>query len=147
MKRERKIAYQTLSVGQHSGLVVLAPSIQRLFIDSALSLCDYRITLDLVQESEKQTLEVSGQSLSELYLAWLNAVAGLFPNSHFLPHRIVFTHFDGKKLNATLMGEKYHSPRHGFARPFSKILNEHFRIGESESAAGEFEGRFVFALD
>lgn len=133
---ERRVAYQVLSQGQLSGLSVKAPSIQRLFIDAALALNDFRVSLDLVKDTTKLELSVKGDTLPNLMLAWLNEVAGLFETKHFLAYRIVFTQFDGKKLSATLTGETYESARHGYARPFNKIQSTPFQMGEADGGFG-----------
>jgi SHS2 domain-containing protein len=141
MHRERKISYVVIAQGQLSGLTVAAPSLQRLFIDAGLALSDYRISLDLVKEVTKETVTVSGPNLETLLLHWLNATAQLFTEKKFLPYRIIFNQFDGKKIEAALTGETYESARHGYPRPFTEIAAP-FKIGEVPGQEGHFQTSF-----
>jgi SHS2 domain-containing protein len=137
MHRERRIQYDVVAQGQLAGIKISAPSLQRIFIDSALATSDYRIPLDLVKEVSKQTVTVTGSNLEALLLNWLNATALLFTEQKFLPYRIVFNQFDGKKIEAVLTGETYESARHGYPRPFTEIAAP-FSIGESTEQDGHF---------
>src|SRR4051812_17619337 len=121
MDRERKVSYQVIAQGQLAGISLCAPSLQRLFIDSALAMSDYRISQDLVKVTLQKKVTVKGASLEILTVEWLNAVAALFNKEAFLPYRIVFTAFDGKRIEAPLSGETYESHRHGYPRPFQCI--------------------------
>lgn len=137
MHRERRIQYDVVAQGQLAGIKLSAPSLQRIFIDSALAMSDYRIALDLVKEVTKETISVSGPGLESLLLNWLNATAQLFTEKKFLPYRIVFNQFDGKKIEAALTGETYESARHGYPRPFTEIAAP-FPIGELPGQEGHF---------
>lgn len=133
---ERRVTYQVLAQGQLSGLSVTAPSWQRLFVDAGLALNDYRVSLDLVKDVQKETLTVAGKDLQELMVNWLNAAARLFTEKKFLAYRIVFTRFDPQKIEATLTGETYFSPRHGYPRPFEGVASTGFQMGEAVAAEG-----------
>lgn len=141
---ERRVSYQALNQGQLVGLKITAPSIQRLFIDAGLAFCDYRVSLDLVKDTTKKSLQVSGQNLPDLMRRWITALADIFNQEGFMPYRIVFTSFDGKKIEASLSGEKYESTRHGFAQPCTAIAAEPFSIGEAPGSEGEFAVSFFW---
>ncbi len=142
---ERRVTYEVIGKGQQNGIEVRAPSAQRLFIDAALGLCDYRVALDLVKEQDKESISVEGTSIFELFHHWLDAVAAIYGKNKFLPSRIVFTQFDTKSLKATLTGEAYVSARHGYARPFKSVLLDGLEFGEVGSEIeGEYRGRFYF---
>jgi SHS2 domain-containing protein len=110
---ERRVEYQPLTQGQLVGLQVQAPSLQRLFIDAGLAFSDYRISLELVKETQKQAVSVTGPHLAGLMQKWISALADLFQEHGYLPYRIVFTHFDGKRLEATLWERRINRPATG----------------------------------
>lgn len=143
MHRERKVLYDVIAQGQLGGIRISAPSVQRLFIDAGLALSDYRISLDLVKDVDKHTIQVSGTSLEALFKNWLNANAALFNEKKYLPYRIVFTVFDGKKIEATLTGETYESHRHGYPKPFNELSREGFSFQPAPDDAGLFHAQFL----
>ncbi len=142
--RERRVSYQTLTQGHLVGLCVSAPSLQRLFTDAGLAFSDHRVSLDLVKESVNQTVKVEGNTLAELFLNWIGKLTELYDQQGYLPYRIVFTAFDGKKIQASLSGEKYEPTRHGFARVCTGLVADSFEIEESKGHEGAFEVRFFW---
>ncbi|MBY0370724.1 archease [bacterium] len=140
---ERRVTYDTFSQGQQTGIELQAPSLQRIFIDAALALSDWRIALDLVKEESKETVALEATGLQPLLHAWLNACAALHSKKGFLPYRIVFSQFDGKKLTATLTGETYTAPRHGYPRPFTSVSADSLRLEELGGTEGGYSLKFL----
>ncbi len=141
---ERRVAYQTVPNKQQMGLSLEAPSLQRLFIDAGLALNDYRISLDLVRDEDKQTVRVQAGDKEGLMLAWLQRLADLFNEKQFLATRIVFRQFDGKSIDAYLSGETYQPTRHGYAKPIVTITGP-ISIREAPSQDGSIVMTFFFA--
>lgn len=139
---ERRVSYETTALGQLTGIEIEAPSLQRLFIDAALALNDYRVALDLVKGEGKEVIEVEAPNADALLFTWLNACAALHGTKKFLACRIVFDFFDGKKIRATLTGETFVSTRHGFAQPFTAVAQEAFEKRELSGFDGGFSLRF-----
>ena len=137
--RERKIAYESVNRASSSGIVVKAPSFQRLYIDSGLALTDWMVKLDLISDNEKETVTLTGENQVGLMANWLNEIVSLFQKKKFLCKRIVFNNFDGKNITATVFGERYQSTKHGHVtelKPFtaSQLELSGFSDGEELSA-------------
>jgi len=131
---ERKIAYEPLRQSANGGFMVKAPSLERLYIDSALALTDHLASLDLLQDSIRQTVSVSGSTREKLMANWLNEILALFQNEKFLCKRIVFNSFDGKKISSTIFGDIYVPTKHGHVRNIKAMTTEQLILGEIEDA-------------
>ncbi len=135
---ERALSYESINNQKHCGFIVTAPSMQRLYIDSALAMTDLLVDLDLIKEIEKRTVTATGATRETLMVAFLNELSKLFESEKFLAHRIVFDTFDGKQISASLHGEKYDHIRHGFASDIKSIHEKVVEMGESKIEANQF---------
>jgi len=126
---ERSIDYQSYDSKRNPGFQIQAPSLERLFIDSALALVDQQVKIMHLESKERHTLTLEAATPESLLLAWLNAVLALMEQQSFLPKRIYFSAFDGKKIQATLMGEKHDPIKHGTLYRFKSVLPEHLSFG------------------
>lgn len=138
---ERKIQYETVSNKADTGLLVRAPSWERLYIDAALSLTDMMVPLNRIDTKERRGLTVIGEGRDGLMLQWLNAVVQLFANEKFLAHRIIFESFDGKKIKAALTGDKFDSVRHGGVTLIKRVKPEHLELSDATSPEPHFYAR------
>ena len=129
---ERKLSYESLSHHSNAGFRIKAPSLQRLFIDSALALTDFMARVDTIDEKDRKPLKAQGGNREELMFAWLTKINALFERDKFLCKRIVFNHFDGKKIEATAFGETHDPFRHG-------SLPEMKTFGTPPVEMGDFE--------
>ena len=136
---ERKIAYEKLQGKSHHGIVVKAPSWQRLYIDAALALTDSLVPLDSIHDTETKTVSVQGANLKELMEHWLKAIILLFRNDKFLCRRVVFEKFDGKSIQARCFGEAYDRIRHGLpGGDFIDVNGLPMEIGEGTGSESGF---------
>ncbi len=126
---ERKLSYQTLEHKSDSGFFIEAPSLQRLYIDAASALTDLLVKLDLIAEAEKKTLHVEAANKEQLLIKWLNEILFLFEKEKFLSKRIVFNHFDDKKISATLFGDTYQPVKHGHASEIKAATFHQLKLG------------------
>lgn len=126
---ERSIDYQSYDSKRNPGFQIQAPSLERLCIDSALALVDQQVKIMHLESKERYTLTVEATNPESLLLAWLNAVLELMEQHTFLPKRIYFSAFDGKRIQATLMGEKHDPIRHGTLSRFKSVSPEHLSFG------------------
>lgn len=126
---ERKISYQSLEHKSDSGFFVEAPSLQRLYIDAGSALTDLMVKLDLISEDEKKTVTVEADTKEQLLVKWLNELLFLFENHKFLSKRIVFNHFDGKKIVAVLFGETYQPVKHGHVSEIKAVTYHQLELG------------------
>lgn len=117
-----------------------APSLERLFISSALKLVDDAVGLKHVSPLDRHTLSVNSDSIENLLLIWLNEVIQLFNSTQFLPRQIYFNGFDGKVINAILMGEKHDPIRHGHLEKMPLFRADQIRF------RGWIEGDNSFSL-
>lgn len=127
---ERKIAYESLKHKADGGFLVKAPSMERLYIDSALSLIDQLVALDRIKDTEKRILSTKGESKEDLMEKWLNEILLLVHQERFLPKRITFQKFDGKSIQATLFGDNFESLRHGSPPDLQTVTRERIQLGE-----------------
>lgn len=127
---ERKIQYEPLSPQKDVGFLLSAPSYERLFIDAALALTDFRFRLELIETSERIQIEVKGKNLTDLMAEWLSAVFHMSKDNHFIPRRIVFEKFDGTSLKASLHGEKHSALKHGGNDTVVDLIKEKVVLGE-----------------
>ncbi len=141
---ERKIEYQQLNQKADIGLQISAPSLERLYIDAALALTDLRVKLDTIKEESRKSLVVQADGKDKLLTAWLGALLDLFAAEKFLPKRILFTRFDGKKIEATLRGETHVPVRHGTAGGFKKVSAKDLEVGEKAVPEPHFYARVFF---
>jgi len=126
---ERKLSYQSLDHKSDSGFYVEAPSLQRLFIDSASALTDLMVKLDLIAEKEKKTITIEAADKEQLLVKWLNEILFLFEKEKFLSKKIVFNFFDGKKINASLFGELYQPVKHGHVSEIKAVTYHQLELG------------------
>lgn len=117
-----------------------APSLERLFISSALKLVDDAVGLKHVSPTERHSLSLKSETIESLLLVWLNEVLQLFNTTHFLPRQIYFNGFDGKVINAILMGEKHDPIRHGHLEKMPLLRAEQIQF------RGWIEGDNSFSL-
>jgi len=110
---ERQIDYQIVNQQLNSGFFLTAPSLERLYIDGALALTDFLVKLDRIQAVDTRQIIVTGANRDELMAQWVAAILSLFDKDKFLARRVVFRKFDGRRIEATLHGEKFDSIRHG----------------------------------
>ena len=134
---ERRIEYQTVQQTADSGFVITAPSLQRLYIDAALSLTDQMVQLDLLGTPEKRTLSVSAENRTALMAKWLTEILTLFQKDKILCKRIVFNTFDGKSITATIFGEPYQPVKHGSVPEF-KVNEGQLQIGDQQNPEPQF---------
>ena len=120
------------------GFRLEAPSLQRLYVHAALALTDMRAPLRTIQEKEKRTVELEGESHKDLMVRWLNGILNLYKDEKFLCCNIVFTVFDGKKIVATCWGEPQDSIRHGSFSPIKSVNEDKSEMGESSEADFHF---------
>lgn len=118
---ERVVSYQVLNQQTASGFWLTAPSLERLYIDGALALTDFLVSLDRIQVGETRQIQVEGANRDQLMANWLCELLSLFENEKYLCRRVVFKKFDGKRIEATLFGERFESIRHG-GSPYLKSL-------------------------
>lgn len=128
---ERKISYEKFSAKRDVGVSVTAPSYQRLFIDAALALTDFRFAQDLIETKERKQIKVTGKDFEELLKNWLLAVFALSKEQKFLPRRIVIDKFAATSLEASLHGENHNPLKHGGLDSVSELVTENLKITTS----------------
>lgn len=131
---ERKLSYESLSHSSDGGFRIKAPSLSRLFIDSALALTDLMARVDTIEEKDRRPLKVQAANREDLMMALLNEVNALFESEKFLCKRIVFNVFDGKKIDATAFGELHDPFRHGSLPEVRKFGTPPVEMGEFEDS-------------
>lgn len=125
---ERKVSYQRLE-GSQTGLLLRAPTLERLFIDAGLALTDSWVKQEFLSDGEKRTCQLKAGDFRALMREWLNQLITLAKTEKFLAKRIVFEKFNAQSLSATLFGQKHDPPKHGhFASP--PLLTEKQVIAE-----------------
>jgi len=138
---ERTISYESLEHKADMGFRVQAPSLERLYIDSALALTDVLVKLNRIEARDKHQVLVEADSKESLLIKWLNEVLFLFERHKFLAKRIVFTRFDGTKLSATLIGETYDPIRHGHVSEVKAVTHHQLEIGTLSGSDNNFYAR------
>ncbi|NDC22935.1 MAG: archease [Proteobacteria bacterium] len=135
---ERIISYQSLDHKADMGFHLQAPSLERLYIDSALALTDLSVKLERINSIDKHDVLVEADSKESLLIKWLNEVLFLFERHKFLPKRIVFTRFDGKSIKATLIGETYDPIRHGHVSEVKAVTHHQLEMGTLPNGENNF---------
>lgn len=138
---ERTINYESLAHKADMGFKVQAPSLERLYIDSALALTDVLVKLNRIEARDKHQVAIEADSKENLLIKWLNEVLVLFEKHKFLSKRIVFTSFDGKKITATLIGESYDPIRHGHVSEVNSVTRHQLEIGTLSGSDNNFYAR------
>lgn len=138
---ERRIEYQQVSHKSDTGYLVTAPSLERLYIDAALALTDQMVKLDLIDTSERRTLSASADNRTALMAKWLSEVLALFDKEKILCRRIVFNQFDGKRIGATVFGQKYDPVRHGHVAELKAVTHEQLQMGDKPEPEPHFFAR------
>ena len=126
---ERCLEYQSLKHQAQAGFHIQAPSLERLYIDSALAMTDQWVKLNLLDSVKTFKVSLQGETKEALMLNWLNQVLTLFSEEKFLAKRIYFSRFDGKQFEATLMGDTYNPIRHGHAIGWKALQSEQLQLG------------------
>ncbi len=130
---ERRIQYEHLEHKPDSGFKVVAPSLERLYIDAALALTDQMVTLDQIKEDSKQVVTITAPDKEALLVRWLNEILFLFEKHKFLARRITFQSFDGKSIQATLIGDTYEPTRHGHVSEIKAVTYHQLKVGHSDT--------------
>lgn len=125
---ERSIDYQAVNQKRDRGFQLEAPSLERLYIDSALAMTDQLVKLSTIQSIERFEVIVESASREGLLALWLNEILQLLEKNKFLPRQIYFSQFNGTKIKATLMGEKHNPIRHGHIIKLKTIEPEHLKL-------------------
>ena len=87
------------------------------------------VKLDLIAEPDKKSVTVMADSKEQLLVKWLNELLFLFEHHKFLSKRIVFNHFDGKKIVATIFGETYQPVKHGHVSEIKAVTYHQLELG------------------
>ncbi|NBT58271.1 archease [bacterium] len=141
---ERAIDYQSINQKKDRGFQLEAPSLERLYIDSALAMTDQLVKLNLIQGSNRFEISVESNSRETLLTLWLNEVLNLFEKNKFLPKQIYFTRFNGSKIQATLIGEIYNPIKHGHVTKLNPVELNQLQLGSlSQSNNGFFVRVFL----
>jgi SHS2 domain-containing protein len=135
---ERKIEYRQLEHKADIGFLVTAPSWERLYIDAGLALTDLMVKLDTIKEQTKHNLSVSADNREALMVRWLNELLFLFEKHKFLCRRIVFTKFDGQKIEASAHGETYEPARHGHVSEIKAATYHQLKLGDVAGTESSF---------
>lgn len=143
---ERKLEYQQLEHKADTGFLVTAPSLERLYIDAGLSLTDQLVKLDLIEPSEKHTINVNAETREQLMVKWLSEILFLFERHQFIAKRIVFNQFDGKKITATLWGETYQPIKHGHVSEIKAVTYHQLELGDKSQPEPHFYARIFLDL-
>lgn len=106
-----------------AGFVVEGPSLERLYINAGLAVTDLLVDLSTVQDLERHTIVVEGADRETLMANWLREILVHYHATGFLCKRIVFDKFDGKRIQATLRGEKYAPLRHGHVHALQDVVH------------------------
>lgn len=141
---ERKIIYESLKHQAKGGFLIRAPSLERLLIDAALSFVDQQVCLDLIKDSVKKTVSVEAPSKENLMVKWIQSIHTLSEKERFLPKRIVFNKFNGKRIEATLFGDAYEPTRHGALGKIGAIACQQLQLEESTNGEMHFFARILF---
>jgi SHS2 domain-containing protein len=131
---ERKLSYESFSQSSDAGFRITAPSLQRLFIDSALALTDLMVKVDTIEEKDRRPIQAQATNCEDLMVAWLNEINSLFVKEKFFCRRIVFNHFDGKKIEATAFGELHNPFRHGSLPQVRTLKSPALEMGDLEDS-------------
>jgi len=140
---ERKIVYESLAQKADSGFIIRAPSLERLYVDAGLAFTDRIARLDTLQTTHTQRVTVVAPNREALMAQWLNEILHLFKTQKFLAKRIVFSGFDGKKINATLTGDHYEPVRHGVAPEMQPVEPEQVKLEDALAGEPQFTARII----
>lgn len=143
---ERAIDYQSINQKKDRGFQLEAPSLERLYIDSALAMTDQLVRLSMIQGVDRFEVSVESQTKETLLVLWLNAVLNLFENKKFLPKQIYFNRFNGSMIQATLIGESYNPIKHGHITKVKAIETSDLQLGTLSQSNNSFFVR-VFLND
>jgi len=140
---ERAIDYQPINQKADRGFQVEAPSLERLYIDSALAMTDQLVKLATIKSNERFEILVESNSKEALLALWLNEILQLFEQKKFLPRQIYFSQFNGTKIKATLMGESYNPIQHGHVAKLKAIQPENLKLGILSQGENTFFARVL----
>ena len=126
---EPKLTYTQLDRSAHKAFLIESPSLERLYINSALALTDQLVKLELIQDHVKRTIAAESDTRLELMVLWLNQIIVAFELDNFLSRRIVFSQFDGKTINATCFGQHYSAIQHGHVDKLKQLTNAQLEVG------------------
>ncbi len=143
---ERKISYELLEHTADTGFLVKAPSLERLYVDAALSLCDLIVKLDRIEEKDRKSISLTAPDRESLMVQWLNEILFLFERHKFLVRRIVFNHFDPKTIAATLWGQTYEPTKHGYVSEIKAVTYHQLQVGEGHSPEPHFYAKVFLDL-
>lgn len=123
--------YQRLEHIADTGFYVTAPSLERLYVNAALSLTDHFVPVGKLTSALSKKVSVEAENRERLLVNWLNEILFLFEKEKFLAGRIVCDFFDGKSLKATLWGESYDKIRHGKVSEIKAVTYHQLEIGST----------------
>jgi SHS2 domain-containing protein len=139
---EPKISYEKVDKKTQRGLVVRAPSWERLYINAALAVTDSLVALDRLEATAREHVSVQGKNQAELMEQWLSAVLSLVNDRKFLSRRIVFDSFDGRTIKATLHGDQHDRLRHGTVEPTTIATDPKLEVGDASAPEPVFFTKF-----
>lgn len=144
---ERKVEYQRIQRGKAVGIRVEAPSLQRVFLDTALAFFDRLSTgsRQAPDESKRHRVEITATDPKALLGQWGTAVRNLYVTEKFVATRAVFEKFDGKTLVAVLHGAPYSSMLHGAFLHLGDVQQEHVVLSTDGPAEKTFSVELVWS--
>lgn len=113
---ERKIEYRRVQRGKRVGILVEAPSLQRVFLDTGLAFFQSLVTgsrAEIPLDPVPKRLALQATNSQGLFKEWAVALLNLYSVERFIVSRAIFEKFDGKTLNAVLHGSAYTPLAHG----------------------------------
>jgi SHS2 domain-containing protein len=91
---------------------ILGQDLPDLFRNACFALFDNIVNLESVVPRGIRTLELSSETIEELFLDWLRELLFVFSTEYFVAKEVSSLELDGTRLRARLRGEKFDSSRH-----------------------------------
>ncbi len=94
------------------GIEVAAPDVEGIFVRGALAVFDIMFGLESITKRKHRQIEVEGDDLSELLVAWLNELLYVYAVDKMLFCEFADVRLDGHRFRATGFGEDFDPDRH-----------------------------------
>lgn len=135
--------YTQISHTSDIGIVVYAPSIPELYINSAKALFDLILGLENINSNFQKEIEIQGLDEIDLLIRWLNDLIYLFSVRKFVFKEFKIMSLSSIKLLVRSYGEVWDSKKHNIKREIKAATYHNVEIQKKDSL---YQTRVIFDI-
>jgi SHS2 domain-containing protein len=138
-----QFSYEVINHTADLGIVVSAPSLERLFESAGMAFFDLVTDIEKVKSAGRFSFSLTAENPEALLVAWLRELLYLFYGKKMAFRRLEVTELSECSLKVTCWGEKVNSKRHVLLTEIKAVTYHELQIKRDESG---WTARVIFDI-